>query len=484
MNPAQQRTIQSLEQVLSRRGFLGNAATAMTGLALTRLLTRELFASGLAPWSPDLPHHHPKARQILHIFCPGGVSHIDLWEHKPMLEKHHGEPLPGEPLVSFQGKNGNLMKSPWTFARAGKSGKMISSLLPHISRHVDEIAFIHSMTSPTNTHGPGCVFMNSGFVREGFPSAGSWVSYALGSANENLPTFIAMPDIRGEPPNGKANWSSGFLPAEHQAVVLSAQQPIRNLQIPPGIKPAEDRATRKVLHRLNEWHAQGNPGESELRARMAAYELAARMQLAAPDATDLSREPAAIRRRYGADDRNPLKAAYASNCLLARRFLERGVRYVSLYCASRASGVDGLLNWDAHKTLKPDYERHCPIFDQPTAALLEDLKQRGLLENVLVLWTTEFGRMPTHQEGTSGRDHNPDGFTCWMMGAGIRGGISHGATDEFGRRAQEKIVTVYDFYATALHLLGFDHERLSVRHNGADRRLTDVHGHLIKEIFG
>lgn len=409
---------------------------------------------------------------------------MDLWEHKPELEKRHGQPLSGEEnMVSFQGKNGSLMRSPWPFVRAGQSGKMISSMLPHLAQHVDDIAFIHSMTSRTNTHGPGCVFMNTGFAREGFPSAGAWISYALGNANENLPAFVAMPDIRGEPPNGKANWSNGFLPAHLQGVALSAQQPLRNLERPAGLSATEDAATRAFLQKLNEQHALANPGDTELRARIAAYELAARMQLAAPESTNLGAEPAHIHRLYGTDDLNSLKAAYARNCLLARRFLERGVRYVSVYCASRASGVDGLLNWDAHKTLKPDYERHCPIFDQPTAALLTDLKQRGMLEDVLVLWTTEFGRMPTHQEGTSGRDHNPDGFTCWMMGAGVRGGISYGATDDFGRRAMQNVTTVYDFHATVLHLLGLDHERLTFRHNGADRRLTDVHGHVIREIL-
>jgi uncharacterized protein (DUF1501 family) len=309
------------------------------------------------------------------------------------------------------------------------------------------------------------------------------VSYALGSANQNLPTYIAIPDIRGEPPNGKANWSNGFLPAQYQAISLSAQQPIRSLARPASIAPAQDEATRRFILQLDEEHALQHPGDAELRAHMAAYELAARMQLAAPEASDLSGEPAHVQELYGTNDRNKLKAAYARNCLLARRFLERGVRYVSLYCASRASGVDGLLNWDAHKTLKPDYERHCPIFDQPTAALLHDLKQRGLLKDVLVLWTTEFGRMPTHQEGTSGRDHNPDGFTCWMMGAGVRGGISYGATDEFGRRSVDKVTSVYDFYATALHLLGFDHERLTYRYNGANRRLTDVHGQVLSDIL-
>lgn len=469
-----------LDRVLDRRSFLNHAATAMTGVALTRLLARDLFAS--APSTS--PHHAPKARQILHLFCPGGVSHIDLWEHKPALDQHHGQPLPGAGnFVSFQGKNGNLMRSPWPFQASGQSGKMISSLLPHLARHVDDIAFIHSMTSRSNTHGPGCIFMNTGFVRDGFPSAGSWVSYALGSANDNLPTYVAIPDIRGEPPNGKANWGNGFLPADHQGVGLSAQQPIRNLARPSSIAPDEDAAVRAYLRTLNQGHAERRAAESELLARASAYELAARMQLSAPEISDLGREPAHVHALYGTSDSNALKAAYARNCLLSRRLLEKGVRYVSLYCASRASGVDGLLNWDAHKTLKADYERHCPIFDQPTAALLTDLKQRGLLEQVLVLWTTEFGRMPTHQDGTTGRDHNPDGFTCWMTGAGIKGGVSHGATDEFGRRSVENVTTVYDFYATVLHLLGLDHARLTYYHNGTNRRLTDVHGHVIHEVL-
>jgi uncharacterized protein (DUF1501 family) len=234
---------------------------------------------------------------------------------------------------------------------------------------------------------------------------------------------------------------------------------------------------------MNREHAQARPGHDELGARLAAYELAARMQLAAPEITDLAREPAHVHTLYGTGDANPLKAAYARNCLLARRFLEQGVRFVSLYCASRASAVDGLLNWDAHKTLKADYERHAPIFDGPTAALLTDLKQRGLLRDVVVVWCTEFGRMPTHQEGTSGRDHNPDAFTTWLMGAGVKGGVSHGATDDFGRRAAVDVATVHDFHATILHLLGFDHERLTYYHNGANRRLTDVHGHVIRPVL-
>ena len=493
MKNARPRLIQSIgTRLWSRRGFISNAYTGLVGIGLTHLLVGELFGSdpnrpedSSTTWRPGRgrAHFRPKARRVLQIFCPGAASHMDLWEHKPELEKWHGKPLPGqEGFVSFQGKNGNLMKSPWPFVPCGETGKRISSLLPHMAQHVDDIAFIHSMTSKTNTHGPGCVFMNTGHATEGFPSAGAWIGYALGTENENLPTYVAIPDIRGEPPNGKANWSNGFLPARHQAMVTSVQQLIRNVERPRGVSPGEELASRDFLKLLNERHAAARASDSELRARMAAYELAARMQLSAPEVADLAAEPHSMHKLYGTDDRNGLKAAYAHNCLLARRLLERGVRYVNLYCASRASGVDGLLNWDAHKTLKPDYERHCPIFDQPTAALLSDLKQRGMLEDTLVLWTTEFGRMPTHQAGTTGRDHNPDGFTCWMMGAGVKGGVSYGATDAFGRRAELNPTTVWDFYATALHILGFEHEQLTYYHNGFDRRLTDVHGKVIRDI--
>ncbi|SIO57462.1 Protein of unknown function [Singulisphaera sp. GP187] len=467
----------------TRRDFLGDVYTAMAGLGLSALLTREGSA---AEWQPGrgLTHHAPKAKRVLQIFCPGAASHIDLWEHKPELEKRHGSPMPGEEnLVSFQGKNGNLMKSPWPFVETGQAGKKISTLLPNMARHVDDIAFLHGMTSKTNTHGPGCVFMNTGRPTEGFPAAGAWLSYALGSANDNLPTYVAITDVRGEPPNGKANWSNGFLPARHQAVMINTQQPVRNLNRPAGVSTAEDRDTRALIDTLNRNHAASHPGDTELQARMAAYELAARMQLSAPEATDLAGESRAVQRLYGTDDPNPLKAAYARNCLLSRRLLERGVRYVNLYCASRASGVDGLLNWDAHKTLKADYERHCPIFDQPTAALLTDLNARGLLDDTLVLWTTEFGRMPTHQQGTTGRDHNPDGFTCWMLGAGVQKGVSFGETDEFGRRASVNPTSVWDLYATVLHLAGFNHEKLTWYHDGANRRLTDVHGRVIREVL-
>lgn len=462
----------------SRRELLADFVTGLRGVALASLLP------GAAESSSARTHFDPKAKRVLQIFCPGAASHIDLWDYKPELQRRSGQPAPADmDAVTFQGKNGALMGSPWQFKPYGQSGKMLTELLPEIGSLADDIAFVHSMHSKTNTHGPACVLLNTGFVLEGFPSSGSWVSYALGSANNNLPTYVAIPDIRGIPPAGPANWGSGFLPAEHQAIVFNAQEPIRNLERPIQVSAGADAATRDFLGFLNRDHARRHPGDQQLQARIASYELAARMQLSAPEVTDLSKESRATRELYGADDPNPLKAAYARNCLLARRLLERGVRFVSLFCASRASGVDGLLNWDAHKTLKADYERHCPVLDQPTAGLLRDMRSRGLLEDTLVVWATEFGRMPTHQEGTVGRDHNPNAFTVWLTGAGIRGGVSYGSTDEFGSKAVDDICSVHDFHATMLHLLGLDHERLTWYHNGINRRLTDVHGHVIQEIL-
>ena len=478
---------ENLEQY-TRRRFLGDVTTGLMGVGLSHLLGLESLhgQTNSSSWQPgkSLTHHKPRAKRVLQIFCPGAASQIDLWEHKPLLQEYDGKPLPGEEdFMSFQGKNGTIMGCPWEFKPAGRSGKMISSMLPHLSQHVDDIAFFHAMQSKSNTHGPACIFANTGHPTEGFPSAGAWISYALGNIADDLPTYVAIPDIRGEPPNGKANWSNGFLPAKHQAINMAAHQPIRNIQLPEGIGQPEEQSTRELLHYFNERHAASHPGESDLQARMSAYELAAQMQLSAPEVNDFNSEPRHIHQLYGTDSTNPLKAAYARNCLLSRRLLERGVRYVNLYCASRSSGADGLLNWDAHKTLKSDYERHLPIFDQPTAALLTDLKQRGLMEDTLVLWTTEFGRMPTRQIGTVGRDHNPDGFTLWMMGGGVKGGTSYGATDDFGRRAVENPTTIWEFYSTVLHILGLDYEQLSYYHNGLDRRLTDVHGHVIKEVL-
>ena len=323
----------------SRRNFLarslGNVTTAMMGIGFSDLLASETTTTLRKSES----HFPPRAKRVLQIFCPGAASHIDLWEHKPELEKRDGEPLPGEEnFLSFQGKNGNLMRSPWPFVPAGESGKKISSMLPHLQQHVDRIAFVHSLSSKSNTHGPGCIFMNTGHVAEGFPAAGSWLSYALGSENQNLPTYVAIPDIRGEPPNGKANWAGGFLPAEHQGILLSAHRPIRNLERPHQIPLQAEQATRDFRRLLNERHAANRGENSELAARMAAYTMAARMQLSAPEVVDLASESQTAHALYGTDHANPLLAAYGRNCMLARRLLERGVRYVNLYCSSRASG--------------------------------------------------------------------------------------------------------------------------------------------------
>jgi hypothetical protein len=420
---------------------------------------------------------------VLHVFCTGAVSHLDTWDYKPALQKHDGKPLPGvEKLVTFQGENGNVARSPWEFRPRGQSGKQVSELLPRTAELADDLCFIHSMTSRTNTHGPGECHMSTGFALEGYPSAGAWVTYALGSENENLPAFVAIPDPRGVPQQGPSNWTSGFLPAVFQGTVFNADNPIANLARPPKLGPSADSATRDFLKLLNEEHLKQRPEDTELSARIAAYELAARMQLSAPEVSDLSKEPETIRRLYGLDDKNPILAGFGRNCLLARRLLERGVRFVTLYNGAFAMG-EGALNWDGHRQIKSDYDRHGPILDTPLAGLLRDLKQRGLLDETLVLWTTEFGRMPTFQKGTQGRDHNPKGFTVWLAGAGVKPGFSHGATDEFGHVAVEDVATVYDFWATVLHLLGLDHEKLSFYHNGIRRRLTDVHGHVIKPIL-
>lgn len=435
------------------------------------------------PLAPRPPHFQAKAKRVVQFFCTGAVSHLDTFDYKPELIKRHGQPMPGsDKLITFQGENGNLAQSPWKFRPRGGTGKYVSDLLPHLAECVDDICFIHSLTSKTNTHGPGEMFMSTGFTAEGFPSAGAWVSYALGSENQDLPAYVAIPDPRGGPQQGPANWSNGFLPAAYQGTAFNADLPIRHLARPESISRDTDRAAKDFVRMLNDAHLEQHPDDADLAARIASYELAARMQLSAPEVSDLSKEAPATRSLYGLDDPNPLLAAFGRNCLLARRLIERGVRYVTVFNGAFAMG-EGALNWDGHRRIKSDYDRHGPILDKPAAALLRDLKTRGLLDDTLVVWTTEFGRMPTFQKGAEGRDHNPDGFTAWMAGAGVRPGFTFGATDEFGHKAVEDVVDVHDFHATLLHLLGLDHERLTYEHNGVRRRLTDVHGRVIKQIL-
>lgn len=482
--------------LLARRDFLGHAGNGLAGIALAGLLSRQGLMAESRDRSPIRPNIRPeaplaarppqfaaKANRVLTIFCSGACSHLDTFDYKPELVRRHGQPLPGgDALITFQGEQGAITQSPWAFKPRGESGKHISELLPHLAELADEMCFIHSMTAKSNTHGPAENQMSTGFTLDGFPSAGAWVSYALGSEADDLPAFVAIPDPRGVPQSGASNWGAGFLPAVFQGTAFSADKPIPNLARPDRISPEADRASADFLKRLNDKHLEKFPGDTQLAARIASYELAAKMQLRAAEAGDLNRESAVVRRQYCVDDTNELKAGFGRNCLLARRLLERGVRCVQLFNGGYAMG-EGVGNWDGHKTLQKQYEVHAPILDEPAAALLTDLKACGLLEDTLVLWVTEFGRMPTFQKGASGRDHNPSGFTCWLAGAGVKHPFSYGATDEFGYKSVENIATVYDLHATILHLLGLNHERLSFYHNGLERRLTDVHGEVIRDVL-
>jgi hypothetical protein len=481
------------QHLLRRRDFLGQSAGGLGAIALASLLSGQGSLRAAEPirptWQPDrphsarAPHFEAKAKQVLVIFCSGALSHLDAWDYKPELIKYHDQPLPGGAgLVTFQGENGNLVKPLWEFRPRGESGKMLSDMLPRIAAQADDLCFIHSMTAKSNTHGPAENQMGTGFTLDGFPSMGSWVSYALGSENEELPAFVAIPDPRGVPQVGPNHWNNAFLPAVFQGTSFNADKPIPNLATPQKITPAMERGTRDLLKVLNEQHLASHPGDSDLVARIASYELAARMQLSAAEVGNLSQETEHTHNSYGLNDANETKSRFAKNCLLARRLLERGVRFVQLFNGSYAMG-EGVGNWDGHRALKQQYDVHREILDQPCAALLQDLRQRGLLEHTVVAFVTEFGRMPTFQKGASGRDHNPQGFTVWLTGAGVKRGFSYGATDEFGYKAVQQVTTIYDLHATLLHLLGLDHERLSFYHNGIERRLTDVHGHVVKDVL-
>jgi hypothetical protein len=488
MNHAEHLSL-SGRHLLDRRHFLANSATALGSIALTNLLGLEgLLASPTPvidpahPYARRPPHFPAKAKNVVMIFCAGAVSQIETWDYKPELIKHDGKPLEGGPAVTFQGPAGELARPQYEFRPRGQTGKWVSDMIPHLAALTDDIAFIHSLTSTTNTHGPAENFLSTGFALDGFPSIGSWVSYALGSENQDLPAYVAIPDPRGVPQAGSNNWGPGFLPAVFQGTPMSAKEPVRHLAPPANITKASDQAARSLLQRMNARHIEQRPGDSKLAARIASYELAARMQLSVPEISDLSTEPAHILKLYGADDKtNPNKAGFAKNCILARRMIERGVRFVQLFNGAYASG--GELNWDGHNKLKEQYDKHAAILDQPAAALIRDLRQRGLLQDTLVVWCTEFGRMPFFQKGAQGRDHNPDGFTCWLTGAGVKPGVSHGETDPLGQKAVQDIHPLYDFNATILHLLGLDHEQLTFEHNGVQRRLTNVEGHLIREVL-
>jgi len=424
-----------------------------------------------------------RAKRVVQIFLSGAVSQCDTFDYKPLLTKNAGKPWdPGEKVELFQSNPGVTMPSPWGWKQYGQSGKWVSDLLPEMGGCVDDMAFVHSLVSKSNIHGPATFLQTTGFVLPGYPSSGAWVSYALGTLNKNLPDFVVLPDPRGVPPNGPANWGAGFLPAAHQgtSIRVGAAEPVQDLNPPKGsfITTDSDRDGLALLKRLNETHRDSRAGDTRLDARIASYEMAARLQLSAPEVLELSGESPATQALYGLGD--PRTADMGRRCLTARRLLERGVRFVQIW-----SGADNGFprrNWDSHENLAKDHGELGTSVDRPVAALLKDLKSRGLLADTIVHWASEFGRMPCSQ-GSKGRDHNPFGYTTWLAGGGIRGGVSYGATDEWSYKAVDKPVYGYDIHATMLHLLGVDHTKLTFRHNGIDRRLTDVHGHVLAELL-
>lgn len=487
-------------KLLDRRNFLGTAGLCTSSLALASLLSADgLLAddpaefSGKAPIRPDIdsnnpyasrkPHFDVPAKQVLVIYCPGAVSHIDTFDYKPALSKLHGQKPPGLPTVTFEGPSGNIAKPFWDFKPRGESGKMVSDLLPNLGSQVDDFCFLHAMTTTTSAHPQGENFMNTGFTMEGFPSFGSWVTYALGTENQELPSFVAINDPRGLARSGKNNFGNGFLPAAFQGTDFNAKNPPNNLNRPDKLSATADRRTVDLLKKLNARHLEKFPDDANLAGRIASYELAGKMQTSVPDVMDLAGETKSTLKAYGVEGGSELRGEYAKNCILARRLLEKGVRVVQLFNGSDPAGGNGITNWDSHSDILKTHAMQAEIMDQPTAALIADMKQRGLLENTLVVWATEFGRMPFLQANGTGRDHNPGAFTCFLAGAGVKKGFSYGESDEFGFKAAVDETSVYDFNATLLHLMGLDHERLTYYHNGLERRLTNVHGHVVKDVL-
>jgi hypothetical protein len=470
---------------MNRRDFLYQTGGGFGGIALAHLLgVGDALAEPAKP-RPEFNgglHHPAKVKRVIQLFMNGGVSQMDTFDYKPELDRRHGQKFdPGTHVEAPTSAPGNLMKSPFPFRRYGDSGRWISGVFPHLANCVDDMAFLMALSSKTNVHGPASFMMNTGFLMPGFPCLGSWLSYGLGSLGENLPTFVVLPDPRGLPYNAKGNFTAGFLPMSHQGTIIEAgaNRPIPDLFMPKSasrITMAAQSEGIEQLARLNRRHAVLNDGDSRLESRIATYELAARMQQSAPEAIDLAQETPATRRLYGLDD--PATADFGRRCLLARRLVERGVRFVQVW--SGAGGASN--NWDNHTEIPRELPIIARSVDRPAAALLHDLKSRGLFEDTLVIWSTEFGRMPFTQ-GATGRDHNGGTSVAWLAGAGIKGGAAHGQSDPWGWKAAQDQTYCYDLHATILHLLGIDHHRLSFRHNGIDRRLTDVHGQVVTSLL-
>ncbi len=466
----------------SRRDLLLQAGGGCGALALSWLLARDGYGATPVAHAPGsskpVAHHKPTANAVIFMFMVGGPSPIDLFDPKPDLLKHQGKPLPpsfGKPVSQFTKGDTPLLASTRTFKKHGKSGLEVSDLMPQLATCVDDIAFLRSCWCTSTIHAPAMYELHSGRTLMGYPSLGSWVTYGLGSAGDNLPAYCVLLQPEGTPEGGAPCWSAGFLPAVYQGTLLrKGPNPILNLKPPADMSAEQQRNTLDLLRRMNETNL--DPGDTELAARIASYELAFKMQQHAPEAVDLTRETTATRTLYGLDDKR--SADFGSRLLLSRRLVERGVRFVQVY----SGGGPLVTQWDAHDDLNSNHEAMCARVDQPIAGLLKDLKARGLLDTTLVVWCSEFGRTPMSQGGR-GRDHNPYGYTMWLAGGGVKGGTAYGATDEFGLNAVTNRVGVNDFHATILHLLGLDHERLTMRHNSRDERLTDVGGKVVEGVI-
>jgi hypothetical protein len=463
------------EPVIDRRDFLRKSAFGFGAAALGSLMARDAVATGVSPLAPIAPHFPGKAERVIFLFMTGGPSHMDTFDPKPVLTKYDGQPLPdsfsveGLDLQFMKATDGKLMGSPFPFSKHGESGLEISSLFPNLAQHADELCVIRSCYHDSFIHGPALGLINTGSTLLGHPSAGAWVTYGLGCEADNLPAYIVMTDgaYRAGP---AVAYGSGFLPAIYQGTTMRAEgTPISNLVPPDG--PEKQRAMLDILNTWNGRFQAKRPDDSRLAAQLANYELAYRMQMAAPKLIDLSDEPAHIKDLYGVETKPTEK--FGRMCLLARRMAERGVRFIQLYNN----------DWDGHSECAKNHESNGAHIDRPIAALIADLKQRGLLESTLIVWAGEFGRTPVMQ-GAGGRDHNPYGFTTWMAGGGVKGGQAIGATDDLGFRAVKRKVHVHDLHATMLAALGFDHEKLTYHFEGRARRLTDVFGNVVDEVFG
>ena len=470
---------------VSRRDMLTKCSTGFGLLALSGLLAERAGADGAgqaSPFAPRQPHFKPKVKSVIFCFMSGGVSHVDTFDPKPRLKRDHGKPMPVPVRPTMFNEIGNIMASPWEFRRYGKSGLHVSDLFPHIGGCADDLAVIRSMTSVGNEHAQANYFMHTGFSLAGFPSAGAWMTYGLGSVNQNLPGFVVLAS-GGAPLGGVGIYGNGFLPAVHQASFLDPTQQEAVANITPRETDSRQRKRLGFINRMDQSHLAHLKGDEQVESAIRNYEIAYRMQSAVPDLVDLRGETDATKTLYGLDSPVREKAEYGRQCLLARRLVERGVRFIELTCLPRPSDAGQIGNpWDQHGVLKAGHSEMAFQVDQPIAGLIKDLKARGLFDETLIVWAGEFGRTPFAQSG-AGRDHNPFGFSVWLAGGGIKGGTVYGATDELGYHAVEDVSTVYDLWATVQHLLGLNHERLTYRFGGRDFRLTDVHGHVLHKIL-